>query len=115
MRGFYVDLRDDGSVRQPSEEVTEAEARGQVARVREVLEIPGPLNTAGFLEWLADLPAGLAAEARQFFGRSSATSPKHTHAAARTPQSGQLSTRSTGCAKAARTDRTGRRRQGPSK
>jgi AbiV family abortive infection protein len=66
VRGFYVDLRDDGSVRQPSDEVTEA--RGQVARVREVLDVPGPLNTAGFLEWLADLPAGLAAEARQFFG-----------------------------------------------
>lgn len=65
-RGLYVDIADDGSIRQPSD-ITESEARDQVERARAVAQSARPLTDPQVLALLANPPAdGLALSSVMF-------------------------------------------------
>ena len=54
-RGFYADLLDDGTVRDPAQ-VSRDEATQMVRTVRDLLDHGAPLADPGFIAWLAEEP-----------------------------------------------------------
>jgi AbiV family abortive infection protein len=63
-RGLYADFDEEGRVREPST-IDKVTARSQVRAVRKMLNAPGPMNNASYIQWLAgpqdELKAALAA------------------------------------------------------